>query len=128
MWTTRVIVGVTWYVALNCDEVYKLNNQSWLFVHYYVVENWVKFLILISLDRMVEGSRSNNLIKVIMEAMMIGGGLARDHIANKVVSFGVDGVNVFQGTKIGVIKQIHDQYAYHSIGVHCMAHHTNLVM
>jgi hypothetical protein len=60
--------------------------------------------------------------------MMIGGGLAKDHIANKIISFRTDGVNVFQGTKIGVIKQIHDQYASHSIGVHCMAHHTNLVV
>jgi hypothetical protein len=41
---------------------------------------------------------------------------------------GLDGVNVFQGTKIGVTKQIHDNYAPHSIRVHYMAHHTNLAM
>jgi hypothetical protein len=41
---------VAHYVALNYDEIFTLDNQSWLFVHYYVMENWVKILILISLD------------------------------------------------------------------------------
>jgi len=54
---------VAHYVALNYDEVFTLDNQSWLFVHYYVVENWVRILILISLDWVVEGSWSNNLTK-----------------------------------------------------------------
>lgn len=127
MWAIRVIVGVARYVTLNCDGISKLDTQSWLFIHYYVVETWVKILIFISLDWVVDGSRSNNLIKVIMEAVMIGGKLARDHIANKIIFLGAN-VNVFQSTKIGVTKQIHDQYAPHSIGVHCMAHHTNLIV
>jgi len=60
-------VRVVHYVALNYDEVFTLDNHSWLFVHYYVVENWVRILILIFLDRVVEGSWPNNLTKVIME-------------------------------------------------------------
>jgi len=32
----------------------------------------------------------------------------------------------FKAEKNGVIKQIHNTYAPHSIGVYCMAHHTNL--
>jgi len=35
----RAIVGVVQYVALNCDEVFTIDNQSWLFVHYDVVHN-----------------------------------------------------------------------------------------
>ncbi len=73
-----------------------------------MVEKWVKISNLIFSNRVVEGSRSNNLTKVIMEEMMIGGRLARDHIVDKIISFGADGVNVFQGTKIGFIEQIHD--------------------
>lgn len=46
----------------------------------------------------------------------------------KACCFVKDGVNVFQGTKIDVIKQIHDNYAPHLIRVHCMVHHTNLAM
>ncbi len=40
-----------------------------------MVRNWVRIPIIISLNRVVVSSRSDNLIKVIMEALMIGGGL-----------------------------------------------------
>ncbi len=56
-----------------------------------------------------------------MEAVVIGSRLARDHIANKNISFGANNVNVFQNIKIGVTKQIDDQYALHSIKVHYMS-------
>jgi len=36
---SKAIVGVAYYVVLNCDEVSIVDNQSWLFVYYYVVEN-----------------------------------------------------------------------------------------
>jgi hypothetical protein len=75
-----------------------------------------------------EGSGSDNLTKVIMEAVIIGGGLLRNWIAQKHTCFGTNGVNVFQGEKNGVIKHIYDTFAPHYIGVHCMAHHVNLVL
>jgi hypothetical protein len=39
------------------------------------MQNWVRILIFIFLDRMFEVSNSDNLTKVIMEALTIGGGL-----------------------------------------------------
>ncbi len=92
------------------------------------MQNWVRIPILILLDQIVEGSGSDNLTKVIMEALMIGGGVPKDQIAQKLICFGANGVNVFQGTKSDVTKQIKDNYALHYIGVHCMAHCTNLVV
>ncbi len=68
------------------------------------MQNWVRIPILISLDRMIERLRNDNLTKVIMETLTIGGGLSKDQIAQKFICFGVDGVNVFQGTKNGVTK------------------------
>jgi hypothetical protein len=53
---------------------------------------------------MIERLRNDNLTKVIMETLTIGGGLSKDQIAQKFICFGVDGVNVFQGTKNGVTK------------------------
>jgi hypothetical protein len=106
-------VGVAHYIALSCDSVFIFDNQSWLYVHSYVVDNWVRIPIFISLDQMLKGSRSNNLTKVIMEVVMIGGGLPQDQIAKKLICFGVDGANVFQGTKISVIRQICDNCALH---------------
>jgi hypothetical protein len=60
-----------------------------------VVQNWVRILILISLDKVLEGSNSDNLTKVIMQALTIGGELPRDQIAQKLIYFGANGVNVF---------------------------------
>ncbi len=59
---------------------------------------------------------------------MIGGGVPRNQIAHKLICFGANDVNVFQGTKSGVAKQIKDNYVLHFIGVSYMAHHTNLAM
>jgi hypothetical protein len=67
----KFVVQVQHYVVLSHDEVSIVDNQSCLFVHCYVVENLVRIPILIFLDRVVASSRSNNLSKVIMEALMI---------------------------------------------------------
>ncbi len=81
MKASKVVVQATHYVALNCDEVSTVNNQELLFIHCYVVQNWVRIPILISLDKVVASSRNDNLTKVIMEAIMISGGLPRNQIA-----------------------------------------------
>ncbi len=44
---------------------------------------------------MLEGSGSDNLTKAIMETLTIGGGLPRNHNAQKLTCFGANGVNVF---------------------------------
>jgi hypothetical protein len=54
--------------------------------------------------------------------------MLRNHVATKLICFGGDNVNVFQGTKFGVNKQIHNEYGHDSIGMHYMAHWMNLVM
>jgi len=61
------------------------------------VENWVRILILISLDHVLEGFRSDNLTKVMIEALTIAGDMPRNHVATKLIGFGANGVNVFQG-------------------------------
>ncbi len=42
---------------------------------YYGIQNWVRILILISLGWVVDILRIDNLTKVIMEALIISGGL-----------------------------------------------------
>jgi hypothetical protein len=56
------------------------------------------------------------------------GGLTKDMIGTRYMTFGVDGVYVFQGVKSRVTKHIFDGWALHSMGVHCMAYRTNLVV
>jgi hypothetical protein len=65
---------------------------------------------------------------LILEALIIGGRLGKEIMASGLVSFGVDGVLVFQSISTSIIMQCHTKYAPHMVGVHYMAHHTNLAM
>lgn len=53
---------------------------------------------------MVASSRNDNLIKVIMEAFMIGGGLPQNQIAQKLICFGAKVLMFFKGQ--GLVSQI----------------------
>ncbi len=83
---------------------------------------------MISFDHVLEGSGIDNLTKVIMEALTIRGGMLRNHVTTKLICFGRDNVNVFQGTKFGVTKHIHNDYELESIRMHYMAHWVNMVV
>jgi hypothetical protein len=63
---------------------------------------------------------------VIIKALQKGRDLNLAFVFQKLLCFGVDGVSTFQGTKIGVTKQINTNYAPFSISVHYMAHKCNL--
>jgi hypothetical protein len=65
---------------------------------------------------------------MIESALLEEGGLSREEIGKKLICFGADGVNVFQGHHNGCITQMRDFYAPFSLGVHCMAHRMNLVI
>jgi hypothetical protein len=67
----------------------------------------------------LEKLRNNNLIKVIMKALLIDGGLPQNHIAHKLICFGVNVTNVIQGTRNIVTKKIHDIYVPNSLRIHC---------
>jgi len=41
---------------MSCDEVTTINNQSWLFIHVYVTEEWKRVPILLNLQRVVNGA------------------------------------------------------------------------
>ncbi len=76
----------------------------------------------IFLRRVVDGTKANNLIIVIMEALQNGEGLSFAIVIKKLFCFKVDGVKHSKSIKIGITKQINTNYAPFSIRVHCMAH------
>jgi hypothetical protein len=39
MRATRATIQAANYISLSCDEVSTVDNQSWLSIHYYVVQN-----------------------------------------------------------------------------------------
>jgi hypothetical protein len=61
-----------------------------------------------------------------MNFMMKGGELNREELFKKLLCFGLDGLNVFQGSRTRVTKQIKDSQAPFSMGLHCVTHRTNL--
>jgi hypothetical protein len=71
----------------------------------YTIEDWKKVLILLNLEKVVDGATFDNLSVVILRFQIIFGGLLEMDIANKVVYFGVDSIVVFQRLKTGVIVQ-----------------------
>jgi len=66
--------------------------------------------------------------QLITKTLSIKGALNKKNIFRKLVSFGANGVIVFQGIKSDVTMQIQEKYALHMVGVHCIAQHTNLVV
>jgi hypothetical protein len=105
-----------------------INNGSWICIHAYVVDGWIKILILICVDQIVDGLGSNNLNEVIMNFIMKGERLSKEEMSKKLLCFGANGMNMFKGGKTGMTKQIKDSWAPFSMGVHCVAHRTNLAV
>jgi hypothetical protein len=86
-------ISIVNYVALTCDEVNTMDNESWISIYTYVMQNWAKVPMLFFFRRIVNGVGIINLIVVIMEA------LHPTFVFQKLFCFVVDGVNTFQGTK-----------------------------
>jgi hypothetical protein len=99
---------------------------SYISMYAYVMHSWMKVPIMISFQRVVDGRKVENFILVIMKALHNGGGLSLTFVAQKFLCFGGSWVNAFQGTKIGVTKQINTNNAPCSIGLHYTTHRWNL--
>jgi len=80
---------------LSCDEVSTIDNQSWIFMHFYIVQDWCQIHVLISLEHVIEGRGAYNLTKVIMGVLKEHGGLFYANVVVKLISFGADGMNGF---------------------------------
>jgi hypothetical protein len=57
-----------------------------------VLHNCVRIPIFILLDKVFEGSSNDNLTKVIMEMLIIGGGFPINQITQEFICFGENGV------------------------------------
>jgi len=75
------------------------------------------FFWLLSLQQVVDGATLDNLYA----------DLTQESITFELITFGVDGVSVFEGVRIGVTFQLKTETTLFMIGVHCMSHCTNLV-
>ncbi len=110
----NVVLDATWWIVvkvkfllISCDEVTSINNQMWEVVHVYGVQNWRKVLILLFLEKVLERATSiSSHIWILKHHKSFGVSLGRKKMMNGLVSFGVDGVSIFQGICINVIACI----------------------
>ncbi len=66
---------------------------------------------------------------MIMASLLQYGGLYETNLTSKLISFGADGVSIFQEAKICVITQLKEKHAPFMLRVlHCIAHWTNLAI
>jgi len=40
----KMVLQQSKFISINCDEITILDNQSWISMHAYVVENWTRQL------------------------------------------------------------------------------------
>lgn len=59
------------------------------------MQDWDRLPLIVVLKRITNGSSLDNMKLEIIEHVMEIGGLSRDELGNKDVSFGVDDVSVF---------------------------------
>jgi hypothetical protein len=93
---SREVLSAAKYLAITCDEVTTVDNQSWISIHPYCVQDFYSQPILISLERLTEGASTAKLAITIIDAMLNHGGQTKDELRHKFVSFGTDGAAIFQ--------------------------------
>jgi len=86
-----VIFFIVNYVALTCDEVNMVDIVSWISIHVYLMQKWVKIPMLISLQKVVHGIGVDNLTTMIMDALQNARGLSLESIGQKLFILGLMG-------------------------------------
>jgi hypothetical protein len=89
---------------LSCDEVISIDNQSWLSIDAYTIQNWTKVPMLLSLKHLMDGFNVTSLIIMIMQAIFVFQTLIS--FSQNYCLFSFNGVNAFQGCYIGVVIQL----------------------
>jgi hypothetical protein len=92
---TKKIISQARYFAISADEVTTVDHESWLSVHIYLCIGFSRVSILLGLFRLVEGNGASAVKEAIVSCMSCHGGLTENVVAERMVSFGADGVSVF---------------------------------
>jgi hypothetical protein len=77
---------------------------------------------------LVNGGITNNFKKVIVDNVFQYRGLLEFDLVSKLISFGANGILIFQGVKSGVTTQLKEKFSPYTLRVHCVAHWTNLAI
>jgi hypothetical protein len=110
--TTKMAIQIIKLINVSCNEMTSIHNQSWIFVHVFVVKDFKRTPIFVNLERVIKSCTTNN-----------------DHESiTKVVCFNVNGATTFQSITIGVSTQLKKKSSHFYIPMHYVVHGTNLVV
>jgi hypothetical protein len=62
---------------LSVIEVKIIDNQQWINVHAYMMQNWICIPILLTLEWIEVGATTKNIITIILQSIMKFGGLVK---------------------------------------------------
>ncbi len=100
--STKVVIHNVNFIFVCCDEVTNIDNQSWILVHVYVVEDFKRIPILVNLQCVTKGASTNNLTTIIRNFVAKFKQPLNYDMIMKVVCFNANGASTFQSIKIGV--------------------------
>lgn len=97
---TKKFMQAMHFFSLSCGKVVTcIDFQSWICIHGYVVIDWKHVPILLTLEKVVDGGTTDNLTLVIMRATKTFGGFTTKEMWERLITFNIDGVSIFQGAK-----------------------------
>lgn len=100
--TSKSTNQITRFVALTCDKVTALNNQSWISIHDYCVQDWCKIHVMLPIAHILEGSNTQILTKVEMNFVFSVGVLIEFEMPFRLLCFCVNGVIPFKVLEVGL--------------------------
>ncbi len=121
-------IHATCFLAISCDEVMTIDNQSWVNIHACFMDSLKCIPILLYLKRLVSDDTFDNLTNVILNSLLVHGGLILQEINDKQIYCGSYGVVVFINVHSGMTTQIYKKVIPFMLVVHYIAHWTNLIM
>jgi len=65
-----------------------------------MIQNWLQILVFLSYECMVVGLDVDNFTQVFMQPLIHEGSLKKELITKRLLTIGVNGVSIFQGTML----------------------------
>jgi hypothetical protein len=76
------------FFTVTVDEVTTIDNGTWVSVTIYYIQDFQRCSMMATLEHIEDGATSNNLSKVIMNAVTSLTKLEREEIATRILAFG----------------------------------------
>jgi hypothetical protein len=67
----KMVLQQKFFISINCDEITTLDNQSWISMHVYLVENWRRQPILLNFEKLWKEAHLIILILLLFVFLLI---------------------------------------------------------